>query len=577
MKFNTFPILFLMVFPFFLPIKKTKAQDLNTFFSEISNRFQNREWIKISGGINASTMFNAIQGNERRRDPFSFRLNANLHIDILGIKAPFSASISDGNKVYQLPSYAFYGISPSYQWITLHLGDRSMEFSPYTLSGHNFYGAGIEINPGKFRLSAMKGRLKRATAEDFQHLQNLDLSFLRKGWGIKAGYESENSLLAVMVFQGTDDAESLPPENIPNGLHPMENTVLGFQAQQTLWKNILLEVHYGLSGLTRNSQSPQLINSGGLKKMAGLFTPKLSSGFYHAINSSIVYKLPFGQLGFKHERIDPGYKTLGTLFFNNDFEQWTANTNLAIFQKKINLSGSLGFQRNNLDGIKQNSHQRLIGSLNLSLQTNKKLSVNFNLVQYNNTNRQKAVTLPTLLVDSLILVQSNRNASLNATYNWEPVKKKQSTLNFMLAYQNANSIENEKVRQDQTSSYIFGNLNHSYSNSETGWNSNASLLINYGTVPQWNMLTIAPGFTLSKKVLKDKGNISAALTYSTIRINGSPGNRLFNLRLTGSTKIMERHQLNINFSFVNNNGKTEINGYRAFREISGTVGYSWNF
>jgi hypothetical protein len=90
-----------------------------------------------------------------------------------------------------------------------------MEFSPYTLSGHNFYGTGMEINPGKFRLSMMKGRLKRATAEDLQQLQNLDPSFARKGWGIKAGYESQNSHFALMVFHGVDDPNSLSPIVFP--------------------------------------------------------------------------------------------------------------------------------------------------------------------------------------------------------------------------------------------------------------------------------------------------------------------------------------------------------------------------
>jgi hypothetical protein len=360
-------------------------------------------------------------------------------------------------------------------------------------------------------------------------------------------------------------------------LTPQENTVLGFQTKQTLWKHILVEINYGLSGLTRNLNSPQKTNPGFVKKMGGLFTPRTTTGFYHAINSGISYKLPIGKVGINHERIDPGYKTLGTLFFNNDIEQWTGNAQLAIFKNRVNLSGSMGFQRNNLDKNKQSTHHRLIGSLNLSLQTNKKLSINVNLANTSNTNRQKAVTLPRLLVDSIILVQSNRNASLNATYQLEGGTTKQSTLNFMLSYQNANSIENEVVLQNRESSYIFGNLNHSYSNSDNGWTSNASLLINYGKVPQLNMFTLAPAFTLSKKVLQNKVNISSSVTYSNIWINGAPGNRIFNLRISGSTKVREKHHLNINFSFVNNTSKTAINGYDAFREINGSLGYSWNF
>jgi hypothetical protein len=150
MKNYSLIILVLAVFLGISSFTPLHTQDIGLFFNEIKNRFQNRDWIKVSGGINATTMFNTIHGNEQRNDPFAFRLNANLNFDILGIKAPFSASISDGNKVYNLPSYAFYGLSPSYKWIKLHFGDRNMEFSPYTLSGHNFYGMGMEINPENF-------------------------------------------------------------------------------------------------------------------------------------------------------------------------------------------------------------------------------------------------------------------------------------------------------------------------------------------------------------------------------------------------------------------------------------------
>jgi hypothetical protein len=46
---------------------------------------------------------------------------------------------------------------------------------------------------------------------------------------------------------------------------------------------------------------------------------------YSAYNGGVNLKLKKGMVGVKYERIDPGYKTLGAYYFNNDLENITLN------------------------------------------------------------------------------------------------------------------------------------------------------------------------------------------------------------------------------------------------------------
>ena len=59
-----------------------------------------------------------------------------------------------------------------------------MSFSPYTLSGHEFLGGGVELTPDKipFKFSAMYGRLQKATEPD---TLSGDPSYKRMGGGFK--------------------------------------------------------------------------------------------------------------------------------------------------------------------------------------------------------------------------------------------------------------------------------------------------------------------------------------------------------------------------------------------------------
>ena len=71
---------------------------------------------------------------------------------IYGLSLPFSFNVSQYSESYEDP-FTQFGISPSYKWAKLHLGYRSIQFSPFVFDGQNFLGAGVELNPGSILLS----------------------------------------------------------------------------------------------------------------------------------------------------------------------------------------------------------------------------------------------------------------------------------------------------------------------------------------------------------------------------------------------------------------------------------------
>ncbi|MEO0735019.1 MAG: hypothetical protein AAFZ52_19430, partial [Bacteroidota bacterium] len=166
------------------------AQDLEATYSQAKNRLQDRA-VKISGGLGFGAQMANISNIPARFDDLDWSLRAQLNVDLLGVNLPFSAFISDRNRLYNLPSYQFVGVSPRYKWATLHAGDRSLNFNPYTFSNQQFRGIGTELTPGKWRVAGMYGRLNRLQLGDFNARQDLEVSYRRMGWAGEVGYQNE--------------------------------------------------------------------------------------------------------------------------------------------------------------------------------------------------------------------------------------------------------------------------------------------------------------------------------------------------------------------------------------------------
>ncbi|MFK7775406.1 MAG: hypothetical protein AB8F94_24915 [Saprospiraceae bacterium] len=315
--------LFLLIcfFPFFL-INHSFGQNVIPKFGKDDRS------LKINGGIRLMSDIYAYSGIAPRRDGFQFRAQARLNLSLLGIDAPFAFNFSEGNKNFKLPSYTFAGISLRYKIATLHVGDRSMFFSKYTLGNITFRGVGLDLNPGKFYVGGMYGRLRRAVAEDLDGRQNLDPSYRRMGYAFKAGYAGEKSKIGLILFGANDDENSIvaPTTMI---IAPNSNMVASVQAYQKISNRVSVNLDWAHSLFNQDTRAVSLSDEGGFSQTyGGMFSPNASFQAGDAFNTRLNYSGKNYGINFGYERITRGFRTLGAIFFNNDLER--RNSTLSI-------------------------------------------------------------------------------------------------------------------------------------------------------------------------------------------------------------------------------------------------------
>ncbi|MEQ8420346.1 MAG: hypothetical protein RIB64_10105 [Arenibacter algicola] len=360
--------MFKLICPFVMCCTFGFSQSIN--FDQLGKE----KWVRYNGGISANAVY--YDGNANRQD-FTYYLTGNLNFNLAGLyNVPLSFTYS--NQDFNFPNpFKFNRLSlhPSYKWATAHIGDVSMTFSPYTLSGHQFTGGGIELNPeGKFQISAMYGRFLKATEYNPEEPRAL-AAYKRIGYGIKTAYDFDFMKLGVILFKANDDENSLGnPFPVELGLTPKDNAVLSFESEFRLLDKAQIRIEYAISGVTEDTRLTDAPASNGL--LSFLLKENISTNYYNALNASFSYPAGNGTVGAGYERIDPEYKTLGAYYFNNDLENITLNASQTLFNNKVNLSVNAGLQQDNLDNAKTSDQQRIVSAVTLNYTASERLGIN---------------------------------------------------------------------------------------------------------------------------------------------------------------------------------------------------------
>ena len=552
------------------------AQSVDGFWKDIQDRIEAKEYLRISGSLQAGLRWNNISGITARTDPFQGQVNASLLVDFLGIKGPLSAAFSDGNTTYRLPAYAFYGFSPSYKWIQLHFGDRSLSFSPYTLNGHNFKGVGVELTPGKFYFGAMHGRLRRARLSEAGAIQNLDPIYRRVGSSIKVGYDDGDNKIGAILFRGRDDENSI---TVPDSslLRPQDNLVLEFQGQKQLGDLFNVAFNIAHSALTRDQTAP-LVNdpSGGFNgTILGLFKPRSSTAYNQAYNFSIGFQPEFAQFNLRFERLGAGYRSLGTLAFLNDTEQVSLGANTAILNNKVNVAANFGLQRNGLSDNTTTDGSRFIGSLNLGVTFSQRLTSSIAVSNFNYTLRQRVNTVPFVVVDSIVIVQSNLNAQVATTYLLD--EEGRSSLTFSGAYQTANTVNGDEIEATTQNDFYSAVAAYAWNSEERRLGLTLSLVANRTDFGDVQSTIFSPSLALQKGIIEEKWTLDIEGSYSGVRTNGSGSNQVVETRLGSLFEIGEKQMLRFQISYVNNRSTVTDSPFTAFQDWNGSLNYRLSF
>ena len=537
-------------------------------FSQDLQNLKTQQPFKLTGNALLSLNYFESSNASYSYQPFSYLMSVNLRPSIYGFSVPLSFSYSKMNKSFKHPFYRF-GMSPSYKWVTLHLGHRSTNFSRFTMSGQRSLGMGIELMPGKFRFAFMYGKFKKDNAYKTiydDHLNQDDYSL--KGYAIKLGLGSKKNYFDLVFMHISDPKETFIDTSLYT--HPESNVVASAISQFNITKHLKFNGEVAVSIFTHNMHaSPYDIEDMPLfiHNMGNHFHINTSSAIAMATDLGLDYSQNKLSIGIQYQRIDPGYKSLGTHFIRNDFEKYSLKSGYRF--KVANINGSIGLLRDNLMNSKLSQANRLAYTLGLSLTPPGIFSMNANYSNF--STKQKEGRAP--LNDTIRLYQVNKNISIVPQLRFS--NSSHSNI-IMINYTYANLLDKNDFAENTmpiASNMAF--LQYMYRSFENEYGISANINYTNFKTSTHKLINIGPSITADKTLLKKKGVVQASFTYLLSNNNSIKGN-IITLRMGFNYKISKSQKVKLNYYFTKSRypDDSSISGYHNSR---GVLAYVYKF
>ena len=531
---------------------------------DFKKNFSKEEWFKANGSISVSGSYygtNALYNTS----PWNFAINGNVNFKLFElINIPFSINLTNSGINYTYPNLPNrYSIHPSYKWSTLHIGDISMQYSPYTLSGHQFTGIAVDLKPDNWDVSAMFGRMQRAVEYDsLNTLTSVPAAYKRLGVGAKIKYNHSKFYIGANTFLAKDDISSLNWQPDSLGITPMQNAAVAIEAGVSIIKDLQLSINYGFSLLDRDIRKTHII----------------PTEIYHAVKADISYSFLSHKVGIGYERIDPHYQTLGAYYFNNDLENITLQYAGAMWKDKITFSTIFGFERNDLTDTKNDKEMRLVASCQLDIkpienlqfsafysnfQTHQRIKSQFDYInEYNEIENS----------DTLNFRQISHQATFSASYNFKTKEELLHNITLNSTYQKCNDeyISNSENFNQMLNAMVM------YQLQLTPHNVSLNTSLNYTNNQTNNNITqyVGPVLGCNVSFLNKTLRLNTSVSFNQCFVNKLTDLFVGNLRLTLSYTLKEKHC----FSLTGNGQlKYKNQDMTSTYLINSSINYSYTF
>jgi hypothetical protein len=524
-----------------------------------------KENVQLSGGVGGMGTYYAASGLDAQRDPLFWQVNANLNLKLGQVSIPFSAVMNAQNRSFTQP-FNQYGLSPKYKAVTVHLGYRSLRFSDFSLSGNQFLGAGVEINPkkGLVRGKFLYGRFAKAVDGYYTEGKVVgEPSFERWGYGGQIEIGKPKNNVALVLFRAKDDVQSIVNFADDATIRPGENLIIGVNTKQKIGKHLTFTGEVDWSAYTKDKRLQESVLEGYtyLNNIAPLFNANASSTLSKAMKYNLDYNNKKFKIGMAFRRVDPEYQTMGSVYLNNDFQDIQGKTSFRLFKNKVIISSSVGFQKNNLDDSKASEMSRLISSVNLNYNISEHWMLNG---AYSNFNSESHMTVVNTL-DTMRYAQVTKNGNMQLMYS-----KSSKKMRFASAL--SGNYQNAKVNGVDNSVLYNGSLSTQLGFLKSGLNLTIALNSSTNVTEDYQITTLGPSAVVSKRFLKGKIMASWSNVGMKSYLNGVSDGFIFNTKLTGMYRINRHHALNLNFSLIQKNSSI-INSQEALSSL----GYNYTF
>lgn len=498
--------------------------------------FRKKKPFKISGSISANaTQFNSTP--KQSRQSFTYQLSGSVNLSLYELlNIPLSFNLNNYGSNFSYPSLPNrLSLHPSYKWIRAHIGDVSMSFSPYTLNGHQFTGAGIELTPGRWQISAMGGRLLRRVDADSLN-PSIRPNYERWGYGGKVRYEADKFALGGTVFTAKDKMSNISFDTDALGIYPKGNIAIGLEGTLSIIKDLKLSLEYGLSIMQRDLRVKE-------------------KSYYHAFKADLAYSFLGNTIGIGYERISPDYETLGAYYFNNDYENFTINYSRNFFENKMGIALSGGVQRDDLSGQKQEKNKRFVGSANINFTPSEKFSASVSLSSYQAHRNIKSSfdyineRTPYENLDTLRFTQLNNSIDMNLNWRLRNSETQSHTLSANASYQEAADKQGQYIMPGNLTRFLNLGANYGIDFTPLDFSMTAGVNVSNNYASRKNVLTIGPTLTCSKHLFKKALTTGLTLSFNQTQEAGRKLATIYNARWHANYRFLKRHGLNASVAY----------------------------
>jgi hypothetical protein len=569
----------------FILIISFSLLNLQYFHSQDLESIKKKDLVKLNGSLALNSTYYIGPAD---RPPFFWQFSGNLNIVTPVFTIPISLNLSqqqkfsfdnffDSQKKSAAQPFNQFGMSPKYKNFTSHIGYRSLKFSEFSLSGNQFMGLGLDYkskdNP--IRIKLVYGRFAKAI--DTIVPGNYAKIFERWGYGINTIIGTDKNNFGFLLFKAKDIKTSISGFDTLVTSRPAENLILGVTTKQKITKNLTFDGEIDWSAYTYDTRKSDAKLEGFtyLNNLGFLFYANTSSVLSKALFCNLKYKKDKFNFKFGYRRVDPEYRTMGSVYLNNDFEDLTSNFKYKFLKNRLGLGITGGLQRNNLNNNKASKSVRLISSINSNYSPeNQKWNLSISFSNFNSKSTMTAVNLG--VSDTMRYAQITK--SLNIQYALNSKLEKNSLNSFIsFNFQNADIGSNIGTQNQEKSETIFYNSSLGSSMLLPSFNGTISLMINAinNVNTDFNTSAIGPSLSISKTFETPKNPVRFNFSLSTLKsfLNYSASGTILNAFVTANYQITKKQTIGLNTSV----SKRSINNSETTLESIITFNYNYRF
>jgi hypothetical protein len=430
-------------------------------------------------------------------------------------------------------------INPQYKWAQAWLGTHTPSLSALTTGDIPIFGAGLELNPGKFIFSAHYGISQIGIHAN--PVENIAGAYQQSILASRMGFGRMNATHFIVNFvRLKDDISSVDQQ--PAGLQPKEGIVVSPVLQISLSPSLTFATETAASAFTRDLLGPDLFVENNFTPLAESLLNVNGSTYIDFSNiSSVDWKTDQMGLGLEVRYIGPGFEPVGFRAMERDIIDYNLKSNFNFFNKKVIVNGTTGIRTNNLQNTTLQSTRRFIANLNLFAQVSEAFSLNSNYANFGFRNN--------VLFDTLKVEMIQNMFTLSPT-----VQLKGDAVNHIIGlgatYQFFDEFNVFTAEFNSTKSMSFmGNYNIVFKNAPLNLGLMGMYLENTTPVSELNLYNIR---LMARYRLLDKKLIPRLmLSYTGVQRNEYTPDKRIQIQLNTSYKISKAMEIKVNYSLSN--------------------------